>query len=165
MVQNDVITGLNDFRVAQIKALLNQLKGELPFLIQLTKELRKKENAVAEGRLPFVLHAAETVENHGAVLLMTNAMIDDIKRISYDFKHLSEILGLLDSLHEGVSDTTMRIGANCYEESLMVRDMVALAIRRGVPGMETIYDELSTIWERGPRDTDQSKSGGDNSGE
>lgn len=60
---------------------------------------------------------------------------------------MSKLLKLLESYVEAVRDTTMLSGAICYEKSRLVRDLVALAIRRGKPGMESVYDALSHLWD------------------
>ena len=160
MRQTDIVTGLDAVRVARVKALISALKAELAFLIQLTAEERQSANAVAEGRLPFVQASTKAAINYATELLLTPDMVAKIERISYDFEAMSEINHLMESLAEAIADTTMYIGSHCYNESRLVRDMTELAIKRGVPGMETVYEELSTPWER----SSKPKSNGNGNG-
>jgi hypothetical protein len=60
---------------------------------------------------------------------------------------MSDIMDIMGSLEEAVSDTTMLLGAICYEKSLIVRELVGLSIRRGKPGMEKVFSDLSHLWE------------------
>ena len=162
MVQ-EIVTGLDPTTVARIKGHINVLRSEFTYFTQLTKEQRMAANAVAEGRLPMVIAGAEHGVNYQQQLGFPVAESQQLARMAYDFKVLTEIKKMLDVFMEGLSDTTMQIGSNCYDQVLIVRDLAEVAIRRGVPGMETVYDELSLNFERSPKPKDQT-NGNDNNG-
>jgi hypothetical protein len=160
----EIVTGLNPVIVARIKAHIAVLISEFNYLIQLTKEQRKSANAVAEGRLPMVILGAEHGVTYQQQLGFSIAESQQLARMAADFKALSEIQKLLDVFMEGLSDTTMQIGSNCYDQVLIVRDLAEVAIRRGVPGMETVFDDLSGNFERSPKPKEQTNGNGNNGG-
>lgn len=146
-MKNDIVTGLTEARINHILSLIAALKAELDFLIQLDKKERSAENGVAEGRLPFTQGASEVGQINGNEINLPADEQADLARMSFDHAGMIKILKQLKALLEGVSDTTLKIGANLYERCLIVRDLVEVAIRRGVPGMESVYEELSYLWE------------------
>jgi hypothetical protein len=163
-MQQTLVTGLTPVRVARIKQLIRDLKAELDFLQQLIADERSGLNAVAEARYPFIKKASEATANYLTELAMPADEVAAIATSYGDFDDMHSIHGLFESLGEGISDTTMLLGAICYQKCLIVRKYAELAILRGVPGMEKVYQELSHLWERSspPKENGKGANGGVN---
>jgi hypothetical protein len=146
-MQQELVTGLDAARVIRIKALLASLKAELDYTVQLTAAERTTLNAVSDGRKPFIEAAAKAAAQYGRDIALDVADQSSLAAASYDFEMMSDIMDIMGSLEEAVSDTTMLLGAICYEKSLIVRELVGLSIRRGKPGMEKVFSDLSHLWE------------------
>ncbi len=146
-MQQELVTGLDAARVIRIKALLASLKTELDYTVQLTAAERTTLNAVSDGRKPFIEAAAKAAAQYGRDIALDAADQSSLAAASYDFEMMSDIMDIMGSLEEAVSDTTMLLGAICYEKSLIVRELVGLSIRRGKPGMEKVFSDLSHLWE------------------
>ncbi len=159
MHSDDIMAGLAPVKVARIKALIGELRDLTSFRIKRTPEERQSLNAVDQGRAPFVDLGAEFTKDYHADLMIDADEVARTARINYDFKAMSEIETDLHSLFEGISDTTMQIGHNCYNTALVVKDLVGVAIRRRKPGMETLWDRMAKLFERGSQ---PKNDGGDN---
>lgn len=151
-------TGLDANRVTQIRAAIAQLKQEFDFFVQLTASDRTSLNAVADARLHFIQAAADVCNEHGSVISMDQEDRDALTAAIYDFEKLSAMVEVLESFMESLKDTTMLAGAICYDKSLLVRTLVELAIRRGKPGMESVYSSLSHLWENSERNSGNGNS-------
>ncbi len=145
---DDIVTGLTAAQVTRIKSLVAQLKAELvTFSVKKTPEERLKLNGVDDGRMPFVDLVAEVGRDYGPALMMDADMIARTARIHFDFKSLYEIKSDFESVYELLSDTTLQIGHNNYNNGLVIKDLVQVAIRRRVPGMETWWDKIMKLWD------------------
>ena len=154
MHSEDIVTGLNDAQVARIRTLIQALKTEMAFRVKRTPEERQALNSVDQGRRPFVDLAAEYTRDYHVDLMIDANEMARTARIAYDFEMMKVIETELASLFEGVNDTTMQIGSNLYMTSLVVKDLVEVAIKRRKPGMETLYENLSKLFERSPKPTE-----------
>lgn len=159
MLPTDWITRLDVARIARIMNLLQQLEDELDFVTKLTPDDRQSVNGVDQGRLPFVELTEEYSAEYTEVLEISTASRDKIARNNFDFRALRAILTKLQSLTEGVSDTTLLIGGICYDEGLIVKTLVEVAMRRKKPGVEVLWDNLMKLFER------HGRRGKDNEGE
>jgi len=161
MHTDDIVTGLTDAQVALLKSLILQIRTELlPFCVKKTPQERKALNVVDDGRMPFVDLVAEVSRDYGPELMMDSNMIARTARIHYDFKALYELKSDFESVFELLSDTTMQLGHNNYNNGLVVKDLVQVAIRRRVPGMETWWDKIMKLWDyvRKPKGDDDEES-------
>jgi hypothetical protein len=144
----DVFTGLDDNGVSINDANFQAYKQQFHFFIQLTAEDRMAVNAVAKQRLPLIQQAQEFANSYKKELMLSDEALDRFNRISFDYQKLDAHLERVRVFHEGLDDTVLQIGSNCYADSLMIKDLAELAIKRGIPGMEHVYNELAKYWER-----------------
>lgn len=151
----DLITGLNQTKVNHIKALLAQVKAELDFVVPLDGDERSTINAVDINRFQFVNVTEEVVEKFPDSLELSTAGRDKILRLNQDYRFMMEIETLMQQIFSGVSDTTLLLGSFCYDEGLIVKGLVDMAVRRKKPGMEPFQKKLSKIFERPKRKKDE----------
>ena len=167
MLPNDLVTGLDAVRITRIMQLLLQLETELDFVIKLDPVDRQSVNAVDQGRQPFVDLTRDYTANYTTLLEISTDMRDKIARNNFDFKALREMLTKLESLTEGVNDTTLLLGGICYDEGLIVKTLTEVAMRRKKPGVETLWDNLMKLFDRPGKkrnegNTDVEDNGGTN---
>ena len=170
MLPNDLVTGLDAVRITRIMQLLLQLEAELDFVIKLDPEDRQSVNAVDQGRQPFVDLTRDYTANYTTLLEISTDMRDKIARNNFDFKAMREMLTKLESLTEGVNDTTLLLGGICYDEGLIVKTLTEVAMRRKKPGVETLWDNLMKLFDRPGKkrnegNTDVEDNGGTNGGD
>ena len=161
MHAEDVFTGLTDQQVLRILTLIQAIKNEMAFNVKRTPEERQALNSVDEGRLPFVEAGAEITKDHHLELMIDSAEVARTARIAYDFKMMSKIHLELESLFEGVNDTTMQIGSNLYGTCLVVKDLLEVAIKRRKPGMEVLSEKMNKLFERSPSKPKGENTNGD----
>ena len=171
MLPNDLVTGLDAVRITRIMQLLLQLEAELDFVIKLDPEDRQSVNAVDQGRQPFVDLTRDYTANYTTLLEISTDMRDKIARNNFDFAALRSMLTKLESLTEGVNDTTLLLGGICYDEGLIVKTLTEVAMRRKKPGVETLWDNLMKLFDRpgrkgngGGAESGGNGDGGDGSG-
>jgi hypothetical protein len=116
-------------------------------LVQLTTDDRVAANGVGRMRLPFIQQAHTFANAYKDQLMLSNDALAKINRMMLDFLELDKLLERLRVFQEGLDDTVLLIGSNCYKESLLVKDLAEIAVKRGVPGMEHVLKELSQYWE------------------
>ena len=170
MLPNDLVTGLDAVRITRIMQLLLQLETELDFVIKLDPVDRQSVNAVDQGRQPFVDLTRDYTANYTTLLEISTDMRDKIARNNFDFKAMREMLTKLESLTEGVNDTTLLLGGICYDEGLIVKTLTEVAMRRKKPGVETLWDNLMKLFDRPGKkrnegNTDVEDNGGTNGGD
>ncbi len=165
MLPNDLVTGLDAARIARIMQLLQQLEAELDFVIKLDPEDRQSVNAVDQGRQPFVDLTRDYTANYTALLEISADMRDKIARNNFDFAALRGMLTKLESLTEGVNDTTLLLGGICYDEGLIVKTLTEVAMRRKKPGVETLWDNLMKLFDRPGRKGNGGGDSGNGGGE
>ena len=154
LVPNDLTTGLDQNKVNRIKSLFTALRAEMTYLAKLDPEERSSINAVDKGRFQFVSIAEEVVDSFSDSLELTASARDKILRNNQDFRFMLEIEALASHLVEGISDTTMLLGAICYDEGLNVKSLVDVAVRRKKPGMEFFQKEMAKPFDRSKRKKD-----------
>ncbi len=170
MLPNDLVTGLDAVRITRIMQLLLQLETELDFVIKLDPVDRQSVNAVDQGRQPFVDLTRDYTANYTTLLEISTDMRDKIARNNFDFAALRSMLTKLESLTEGVNDTTLLLGGICYDEGLIVKTLTEVAMRRKKPGVETLWDNLMKLFDRPGKkrnegNTDVEDNGGTNGGD
>mgnify|MGYP000907432651 CR=1 FL=1 len=151
MHNEDFSTGLDDARMARIQGLLDALEGELDFLRAATQEQRKRLKTVSDARGTLVDTAVEVMRNHQPTLGFGREVADDILRQHADFKRVTGILSRVQFIAKGLEDTSLLLGANVFRSALRVYDLLKIARRRRIPGMEVYLDRMGKFFKRSKR--------------
>jgi|JFJP01.1.fsa_nt_gi hypothetical protein len=140
MAYQNISESLSEERMATIKAAINTITNELPFLITLSSEERKSLYKLGSKSIDFVRDCNNVANNYGEILpsgFDKAGFTDD----TLLFAQLSELRMLLDSLSEKVNDTTVAVGNESLKASLIVYDYVKTA-SKSQAGLKSVAEQL-----------------------
>lgn len=122
-----------------------QLKALFPFGIKLSKEERKRTVKLDDGRIPFV----EKGLSFGQQQPLIVPPYTDLTELQKDVelvKSIRRVAAELMSVAEMVNDTRIVAGAEAYQTSLAIYQSAKGAAKQGVPGTQTIVDEMGKLF-------------------
>jgi len=126
--------------------LLAQLKALFPFGIKLSDDQKKHLTRLDDGRIPF---ADKGLFYGGQQPLIVPPFTDlgEFKK-DLDFVKATRRVGAeLMSLAEMMNDTRTAAGSDAYQASLSIYSSAKAAAKQGVPGTQTIVDEMGKLFE------------------
>ncbi|MFN7119267.1 MAG: hypothetical protein ACK4TA_20880 [Saprospiraceae bacterium] len=141
---------LPDEAYDQIMYHISAIQSLLPFLINCSNEDRKTYAKMGDKTVPFVGKSLDYVTNNYQLLpgfFNANAFTNNM----HLNKRLTSIHRPIRMLEEGLSDTIMLTGHECYMASLSFYSLVKLAMENNVPGMAAIYEDLRVRFPGRPR--------------
>ncbi len=140
MPYQDISTTLSEADMQAIKAAIKTIQQNLPFLITLTVEERRKLFKMGDKSLAFVnnsLSAAQSNQNILPPSFNVEALVQDTQLAA----SLTEILILLRQLTEQVDDMLMAVGSEAMTSSLTIYDYVKTAAKK-TPGLKMLAEQL-----------------------
>jgi hypothetical protein len=99
-----------------IKSNIDGVKGELPFLISLTKEERKKLRKIGPGRIGYV-NEVNTASNANSSALAAGFKLDDYNAKLALYTALLEIYSWTNPLKDSMESTLMALGSELMKKS------------------------------------------------
>jgi hypothetical protein len=123
-----------------IKEALKTVQDNLPFLIHLSTQERRRAYKMGDKSLAFVTNSLSAAEANPGILpgSFDVAALNRNYRLS---QNLLEILTQLKQLTEQVDDTLMAVSSNAMDSSLQVYDYVKTAAKRE-PGLKSLAEQL-----------------------
>jgi len=121
--------------------LNNALTVLKPYLIALTSAERMTIPKMSDKTLPFVdktLAYSSSSPQFVPPYMNLEALAADHKT----YEQLIPLFRLVKQLSNGLDDTTMQAGAECYSNALNYYNSVKQAARMDVPGAKTIHEDL-----------------------
>ena len=118
-----------------------EIKGLLPFLINLTKNERIQMPKFGAASLAFDEQCA-TYMASAPNLMPPFVTLAEVTKDRALRLVLADVVRELRKLCEMVDDTLMQVGSEIWLADLSFYQTVRQAARRDVPGADTIYDEL-----------------------
>ena len=116
-MSNGKISGvINSDSKVKIKTNIDGVKVELPFLISLTKDERKKLRKIGPGRIGYV-NEVNTASNANSSALAGGFKLDDYNSKLALYKALTEIYSWATPLKDSLESTLMALGAELMKES------------------------------------------------
>ncbi|MBW4461951.1 MAG: hypothetical protein KME47_17175 [Nodosilinea sp. WJT8-NPBG4] len=140
MPYDNISATISDQSMAEIKRAIATIQDQLPFLINLTPDERRKRFKMGDKSLAFVRNSVTATQNNPDIVPGKF----DIAELNRDYQltvALSEVLGLLEQLTETVDDTLLAVGSESMTGSLLVYDYVKTAARHS-PGLKSVADQL-----------------------
>lgn len=140
MPYQSISATLSDERLKEIKAAIATIQSQMPFLISLTADERRKLFKMGDKSLAFVSNSVTVTQNNAEVVPASF----DITEFTKDYQlavALTEVLGLLEQLTEQVDDTLMAVGSESITSSLLIYDYVKTAAKHK-PGLKSVADQL-----------------------
>jgi len=130
----------------QAMELLAQLKALFPFGIKLSADQKKRLPKLDDVRIPFAEKWLFYGEQQPLIVPpFTN--LGEYK-VDLEFVKATRRVGAeLASIAEMVSDTRMAAGADAYQASLSIYGSAKSAAKQGVPGTQTIVDEMGKLFD------------------
>jgi len=130
----------------QVMMLLTQIKSFLLFGIKLSEDEKKHLNRLDDGRIPFVEKGLFYGERQPLVVPPYTNLGEYKKDIDF-VKATSRVGAELQSLAEMVTDARTAAGSDAYQAALSVYNSAKGAAKQGVPGTQTIVDEMGKLFE------------------
>lgn len=140
MPYQNISATLSADALKDIKTAITTIQTQLPFLISLTVEERRKRCKMGDKSLAFVSNSLNVTQNNPEILPASFNAAEFAKDYQLTVA-LTEILGLLEQLTEQVDDTLLAVGSESMSSSLLVYDYVKTAARH-TPGLKSVSDQL-----------------------
>lgn len=132
-------TAVNNARIALADAVQ-------PFEIQVDKEEVKALAKLGDGRIPFV----EKVSQYAVTDSQFLPPFADVPEFTKDFqtfKDLREMVRPLQQIIDNLENSKMVSGSESYQFALTYYKNVQHNAKMGVPGAQTIYEDLRRLFE------------------
>ncbi|WP_289053851.1 hypothetical protein [Carboxylicivirga marina] len=133
--------------VVEVIDLLKQIKEKMPFLTGVKPEQRKRLPKMDKRNYSFVQDVETAIKNDASILpsyVSPEEMSKDLKL----YEQLEELLAPLAYLYDHVRDTQMLAGSEAYSNALMVYNMIKAANKAGLPGANSLYNQLKGRFDR-----------------
>lgn len=126
--------------------LIAELKSLFPFGIKLSVDQRKSLPKLDDARIPF----ADKGISYGEKQPMIVPPFTDLGEYKKDldfFKATRRVGAEILSLAEMVTDSRTAAGSDAYQAALSIYNSAKGAAKQGVPGTQTIVDEMGKLFE------------------
>lgn len=140
MPYQNISATLSDQNLTNIKTAITTIQANMPFLISLTAEERRKRCKMGDKSLAFVSNSMTVTQNNPDIVPGSF----DVDEFAKDYQltvALTEVLSLLEQLTEKVDDTLLAVGSESMASSLLVYDYVKTAAKHS-PGLKSVADQL-----------------------
>jgi hypothetical protein len=119
---------------------------DMPFLIKLDKGTKRSMMSLDDSHVPFVEKCLQYGQkNAGIVPSYVN--IGELGKDFTLFTQMQSISRDVNRFAEMVNDTRIAAGTDAYLASLSIYNSVKQAAKMGVPGSQTIVDDLKKAFE------------------
>jgi hypothetical protein len=145
MTENRISIELTTEVVAEVKALIDQIEGKLPFLVGLTTDERNNYPKLSRENELFVEETVRAADHNKAVLppyIDTTEMEKDLAL----FQQLSRVMVRLSHVHAKIKDTMHIAGAEALATALVTNNMFQIAAKMGVEGMDVVSARLAEVF-------------------
>ena len=126
-------------------AALDLFKTFFPFGLHLDPSVRKTMPKMDDGRKPFVEKALQYAKSEPRIVPPYTDLAELAKDLTL-YNALSELERKLIGLTEMISDTRTAAGSDAYVAALSIYNSAKAAAKAGVPGTNSIVDELSKLF-------------------
>jgi hypothetical protein len=140
MAYQNISATLTDEKLKEIKTAIATIQANMPFLVSLTTDERRKRFKMGDKSLAFVSNSLSVTQNNSEIVPANF----DISEFAKDYQlmlALTEVLGLLEQLTEKVDDTLVAVGSESMVSSLLIYDYVKTAAKH-TPGLKSVADQL-----------------------
>lgn len=139
---NRISAVMTDQMIGQVKTAFQDLNAAMPFLIGLNTDERVTLPKMSTINKGFVEDALNVIVNNQN-LFPNYINIEELKKDLALYSQLDEILTIGMQFIEKVRDTQMLAGSEAYVAALSVYRMTEAASKAGIPGGDTIYNQLA----------------------
>lgn len=125
--------------------LLAELKSLFPFSIKLSVDQSKHLSKLDDARIPFADKGIFYGEKQ-PMIVPPFTDLGEYKRDLDFFKATRRVGAELLSIAEMVSDSRTAAGSDAYQAALSIYNSAKGAAKQGVPGTQTIVDEMGKLF-------------------
>jgi hypothetical protein len=141
LTSNRLSVTLTPAAITAVKAAITTVNTQLPFLLGLTSAERKAIPKIDVNNKVFVEDVITAVNNNASILpSYINAT--EIGKDLELFEQLDELVQLVGQLYDKLKDTQMLAGSEAYVSSLVAYKLFDSTADTGLPGAESIYNQL-----------------------
>jgi len=141
LTSNRLSVTLTPAAITAAKAAIATINTQVPFLIGLTGAERKALPKIDVNNKVFVEDALTAINNNSGILPTYINAVEIGKDLEL-FEQLDELVQLVGQLYDKLKDTQMLAGSEAYVSSLVAYKLFASAADAGLPGAESIYNQL-----------------------
>jgi hypothetical protein len=128
-------------QITAVKAAIQTIQTNLPFLIGLTTEERISLPSIDVNNKAFTEDAINAGVNN-STLIPSYVSVANMQNDMVLFTQLDEIALLLRQLQEKIDDTQLLAGSESYVSALTLYKLFGSAADAGVPGADAIVTQL-----------------------
>jgi len=143
---NRVSVTLTAAQVQAVKAALQTILQQLPFLVGLTVEERQSLPKINIANKSFVEDSLAAMNNN-ATLLPAYLNVVEVQKDFTLYRQLDELVLLANQLTERLRDTQILAGSEAYSNALIGYRLFEAAAKAGLPGADTVYEGLRERFE------------------
>lgn len=141
ITNNRINTTLSTQQISDVKAAVQSIYANMPFLLGLTTEERIALPKINVANKAFTEDAINAINNN-TQMLPAYLNIEAIQTDLQLFTQLDELAGLVRQLLEKIEDTQILTGSEAYVSALTGYKLFGAAASAGIPGSDAIYDGL-----------------------
>lgn len=145
MPYHNIDETLSDAKYNATLSFIEDIKGTLPFLINLTPTEIKKLGILRANKLSFVKSAFDFATNNPAIL-PNNFDQTGWQRDIELLEKISVIKQQTAQLLESLNDTHLAINAEVNQKSLQFFKLAKMQSKLNTPGADTIVDSLASSY-------------------
>ena len=138
---NRISSTMTENTVADLKNLLKQILGLMPFLIGLTTDERSTLPKIGEANKAFVRDCINSMINNADMLPSFVNPAEILKDFTL-FEQLDELELLMLQTMEKIQDTRILAGSEAYSGCLSAYHIFETASAAGVPGSDALFNTL-----------------------
>ncbi len=147
MIDNKISLTISEAQKTAVEEARAKLEDAVKtFLIQITKEELKSLPKLGDGRIPFVDKASQYAVTDPEFL----PPFADVPEFNTDFqafKDVREMVRPLEQIVDGLVNSMMVSGSESYHFARNYYQTVQFNAKMGVPGAQTIYEDLKKLYE------------------
>lgn len=159
LTSNRLSVTITPAAILAIKAAIASVDTQLLFLIGLTPDERKALPKIDVNNKIFVEDALLAIQNNAGIL-PTYINGAEIGKDLLLFEQLDELVQLAGQLYDKLKDTQTLAGSEAYVSSLVAYKLFASAADAGLPGADSIYNQLKQRFVTGSSSTNNTTPNG-----
>lgn len=141
MGPNRISASVTEESVQRVQQALEEIRRELPFLLQLMGADRPSLINVGENLAPFLEQAYRDAEANPD-LVPPSLDMEELERDIALFNQLKRILGPVNELVELLNDTHLAAGSDAFETAIVFYKNVRMAAKLGDEDAQRMLDSL-----------------------
>jgi len=143
LTNNRINVTATSAQLTGVKTAIQSINTNLPFLVGLTTDERIALPAINVNNKAFTEDAINAMVNN-PTLMPSYLSITNMQNDLTLFTQLDELILIVKQLLERLEDTQLLAGSEAYVTALAAYRAIGGAADAGVPGADTIYNQLKT---------------------